>query len=63
MLPKITQVAAPVLAPATSTENTAGKVIVPVITAPSPACVSMDVNAAASANGAKSSSTNGPEVV
>ena len=61
MLPKITQVAAPAVA--ATTDNSAGKVIVPIISAPAPASISMDLNAAASAISSKASSANGTEVV
>jgi len=61
MLPKITQVAAP--AAVATTENSAGKVIVPVTTESVPVSSGMDLNAAASAISSKASSSNGTEVV
>ncbi len=61
MLPKITQVAGP--AAAATTENSAGKVIVPVTTESVPVASGMDLNAAASAISSKASSSNGTEVV
>jgi MoCo/4Fe-4S cofactor protein with predicted Tat translocation signal len=61
MLPKITQVAAP--AAVATTENSAGKVIVPVTIESVPVASAMDLNAAASAISSKASSSNGTEVV
>jgi molybdopterin-containing oxidoreductase family iron-sulfur binding subunit len=61
MLPKITQVAAP--AAVATTENSAGKVIVPITTESVPVSSAMDLNAAASAISSKASSSNGTEVV